>query len=38
MSTYLVAVVVGELDYVEAHTANDQKTLIRVFAPKGLAN
>ncbi|KAI3640726.1 hypothetical protein MIR68_001604 [Amoeboaphelidium protococcarum] len=37
MSTYLLAMVVGELDYIESHTADEQKTLVRVFTTKGLS-
>ncbi|KAF6003300.1 hypothetical protein F1559_002973 [Cyanidiococcus yangmingshanensis] len=35
MSTYLVAFVVGELDYLEAHTADGVK--VRVYTQKGAA-
>ena len=35
MSTYLVAFVVGEFDFVEGRDADD--VLIRVYTPKGKA-
>src|SRR5687767_3144476 len=35
MSTYLLAVVIGELDYVEGETKSG--TLVRVFTPKNEA-
>ncbi|KAI3646235.1 hypothetical protein MP228_009163 [Amoeboaphelidium protococcarum] len=38
MSTYLLAMVVGDLDYVEAVADDAKKTVLRVYAPKGEAN
>ncbi|CAG8468881.1 16603_t:CDS:10 [Funneliformis caledonium] len=39
MSTYLVAFIIGDLGYVEAHTTGDHNdgkpVLVRVYAPKG---
>ncbi|CAG8584761.1 4647_t:CDS:10 [Funneliformis caledonium] len=38
MSTYLVAFIVGDLGYIEAHTTGDHNgkpVLMRVYAPKG---
>ena len=36
MSTYLVALIVGEFDYVEQ--VNDLGTLVRVYTPVGKAD
>lgn len=38
VSTYLIAFVVGELDMIETRTEDAQKTLVRVFAPRGQAS
>lgn len=38
MSTYLLAMVVGDLDYVETVADDAKKTVLRVYAPKGEAN
>ena len=35
MSTYLLAFVVGEFDFVEARDSND--VLVRVYTPRGKA-
>lgn len=37
MSTYLVAMIVGELDFIESRTQDAEATLVRVYAPIGQA-